>query len=109
MTRRAIMQYALGGAAAVVFLATPTGSAFAQGTTAEDAIRTDLHWEIPIASAEEPREQTDWSGPNFHLHKKSGFAYTRHMRVAERPFVFRIQGPVLRKQKAVGLAFKIRF
>jgi hypothetical protein len=31
------------------------------------------------------------------------------MRVAERPFVFRIQGPVLRKQKAVGLAFKIRF
>ncbi len=92
-----------------MFLATPTGSAFAQGTTAEDAIRTGLHREIPIASAEEPREQTDWSGPNFHLHEKSGFSYTRPMRVAERRFVFRIQGPVLSNQEAVGLAFKIRF
>jgi len=103
------MRYALGGAAAVVFLATPPSSALAQDTTVEGAIRTDLHQEIPIASAEEPFEETGWLGPNFHLHKKSGFAYTRHMSVNERPFVFRIQGPVLRNQEAVGLAFRIRF
>jgi len=101
------MRYALGGATAVVFLAAATGSALAGDTTAKDAIRSDLHQEI--ASAEEPLDEIGWFGPNFHLHKKSGFAYTRHVSLAERPFVFRIQGPVLKNQEAVGLAFKIRF
>jgi hypothetical protein len=110
MTRRAITQFALGGAAVVLLLVTSTGSAFAEETAVEDAIRsTDLYQEVPTASEEEPRDEVGWFGPNFHLHKKSGFAYTRHMKVAERPFVFRIQGPVLRHQEAVGLAFKIRF
>jgi hypothetical protein len=109
MTRRAITQFTLGSAAVVLFLVTPTGSAFAEDTTVEDALRTKLHGEVPIASVEEPRDEAGWFGPNFHIQKKSGFAYTRHMKVAERPFVFRIQGPVLRRQKAVGLAFRIRF
>ena len=50
-----------------------------------------------------------WFGRNFHIQKKSGFAYTRHFALSDRPFVFKIQGPVMRKQKALGLTFKIRF
>jgi len=108
MTRRAIMRFALGSAAAVA-LASPTGSAFADDANAKHAIRIDLLQETPSASADQPSKEIDWLGPNFRLHKKSGFAYTRHLKVSERPFVFDIQGPVLRKQEALGLAFKIRF
>ena len=109
MTQRTLMRCALGGAAAVAFLATPTGPAFAQDTAAEDAIRTNLHREILITSAEAPREESSWSSPNFRLHKKSGFAYTHHLTMANKPFVFHVQGPVLGKQEAVGLAIKIHF
>lgn len=112
MTRRAILQFALGSTAVVVFLAAQTGSSFAQDETAEDrtpiVLYQDLQ-ELPTESPKEPIDEPSWFGPNFHLHKKSGFAYTREVKLAERPFVFRIQGPVLRRQEAVGLAFKIRF
>jgi hypothetical protein len=109
MTQRTIMRCALGGAAAIAFLATPTSVAFAQDNAAEDAIRTNLHREILVASAEEPREESRWFSRNFHLHEKSGFAYTRRLTMANKPFVFRVQGPVLGKQEAVGLAIKITF
>ena len=109
MTQRTIMRCVLGGAAAIASLATPTGPAFAQDTAAKDAIRTNLHGEILVTSAEEPREESRWFSRNFHLHEKSGFAYTRHLTMANKPFVFRIQGPVLKRQEAVGLAIKIRF
>ena len=109
MTRRAILQFALGSTAVVVFLAAQTGSSFAQDETAEDRTSIVLYQELPTESPEEPVDEPIWFGPNFHLHKKSGFAYTRQVKLAERPFVFRIQGPVLRRQEAVGLAFKIRF
>ena len=101
------MRFALSAAA--VCLANPPGSAFADDATAKGAIVIDLLQRTPIATAETPSEQIRWLGSNFHLHRKSGFAYTRSLTVAERPFVFDIQGPVLRRQEAVGLAFKIRF
>jgi hypothetical protein len=50
-----------------------------------------------------------WFGPSFHIQKKAGFAYTHHFALSDRPLIFRIQGPVMRKQKALGLTFKIRF
>lgn len=92
MTQRNILHCALVSATAIAFLA--AGPAFAQDTS---------------TNIEEPREETNWFSPNFQLHRKSGFSYTRHLKVAEKPFIFRIQGPVLRKQEALGLTFKIRF
>jgi hypothetical protein len=50
-----------------------------------------------------------WIPSNFHLHGKSGFAFTHRAEFADRPLIFRLQGPVLRRQKALGLTFKVRF
>ena len=109
MTQRTILRCALRGVAAIAILAPPTGPALAQDSATEDAIGTNLHREVLLTSAEEPPEESRWFSPKFRLHKKSGLAYTRHWTVANKPFVFRVQGPVLGKQEAVGLAIKIRF
>lgn len=108
MMRRTIRHCALGSAAVVAFLTAPTGHAFAQDNP-EEAVRTDLRREILLTSLKEPSAETDRFSSNFRLHKKSGFAFTRRLRMADRLFVFRVQGPVLRKQEALGLKFKIRF
>ena len=55
-------------------------------------------------------EPLNWlTGHHFHLAKKSGFGYTRHLKLGKRSFAFGVRGPVMRKQKALGLAFQIRF
>ena len=77
--------------------------------TPEEAVRSDLRREILLTNLNEPRAETNRFSSNIRLHKKSGFAYTRRLRMADRLFVFRVQGPVLRKQEALGLKFKIRF
>ena len=48
-----------------------------------------------------------WLGSGFHIQKKAGFAYTHRFDTSDTPLVFRIQGPVLRQQKALGLTFKL--
>jgi hypothetical protein len=55
-------------------------------------------------------EPSHWlAAHNFHFAKKSGFGYTRHLKLGERSFSFGVRGPVMPKQKALGLAFRIRF
>jgi hypothetical protein len=66
--------------------------------------------EILLAPADEPTERPGWlTVDHFHVAKKAGFGYTRSLKFGERTFSFGVRGPVLRKQKAVGLNFRIRF
>jgi len=109
MTRRTIPQRVLVSTALAAAFAVLAGPALAQDDTTEEPRRTRRQSEILLSADAAPREQHGWLSPNFHLHKKSGFAYTRQLKVGEHPFVFRVQGPVLRKQEAIGIAFGIRF
>ena len=66
--------------------------------------------EYLLATASEAGEREKWlSSDNFHIVKKAGFGYTRRFKLSERAFSIGVRGPVMRKQKALGLAFRIRF
>jgi hypothetical protein len=109
MTRRTIRNGTLGAAVAVALLAISTGSALAEDSGADDAIRVTFAREILFADTEVPREEPRWFSPILQLDEKSGFAYTRNLKMGNKALVLRIKGPYLRKQKALGLAFKINF
>jgi hypothetical protein len=92
-------------AALVIQAAVP---AFADPPTAAQATEV-LSLRLPNARAVDLDQNGSWLGRSFHIQKKSGFAYTHHFAMSDRPIVFRVQGPVMREQKALGLTFKIRF
>jgi hypothetical protein len=97
-----------GVSASVALIIQAAVPAFADPPTAEQPSEA-LSLDLPRARGASLHQVGSWFGRNFHIQKKSGFAYTRHFAMSERPIVFRIQGPVMRKQKALGLTFKIRF
>ena len=109
MTRHSIAQRILRAAAAVVLLSVPISPALAEDSPAKDAVRSKLHREILISEENELREERAWFRQDITLHEKAGLAYTRGLKLGERPLVFGIKGPVMKKQKALGLAFKINF
>lgn len=95
-------------AAAAALVLGATGAALAdEPEEKQDAV--ELKSEVLLSSEGLPDSDRPWLPSSFHLHKKSGFAFTHRAVVDHKPVVFRIQGPVLRKQKAVGLTFKIQF
>jgi hypothetical protein len=49
------------------------------------------------------------AGDNFHIAKKAGIGYTRSLDIGEHALSIGVRGPVMRKQKALGLLFRIRF
>ncbi len=108
MTRRILNHWMSGITASAALVIQAAVPAFADPPTAEQATK-GLSPKILYPRVNDLDEDGSWFRSNFHIQKKSGFAYTRHFTMSERPFVFRIQGPVMRKQKALGLAFKIRF
>jgi len=109
MTRHSITHRILQATAAIAALTFPISPALAEDTPVKDALRRNLHREILISENAELRQEGGWFSPDIHLHRKAGFSYTHHLKLGKRPLVFRIKGPVMRKQKALGLAFKIRF
>jgi len=63
-----------------------------------------------LVPALEPLDgRNSWLRRNFHIQKSAGFGYTQHFHMSDKDIVFKVQGPVLRKQKALGLTFKIDF
>jgi hypothetical protein len=108
MTRRTLEQWLkrIAASAALVFQAAVP--AFAEPATAERATGV-LPREILHPHDDDFDRNGSWLRPKFHLQKKSGVAFTHRFAMSNRPFVFRIQGPVMRKQKALGITFKIRF
>ena len=109
MTRRSTIQRALEITAVAALLATPTAAAFAQDPEPENQPRIIRQREILISSTDEPRGKGSWLTENVRLHAKSGFAYKQKLKTGDKPVVVRIRGPVMRKQKALGLTFKIDF
>jgi len=109
MTRRTIPHWQFAATAAAAFTLQTAAPAPADEPTAKITLADDLSLEIPDAPQDEVEEKWRWLSPNVRLHKKSGLAYTRHLKLADRNLVFGVQGPVLRKQEALGLTFKIRF
>lgn len=109
MTRRTIPHWQLAATAAVALSFHTATPALADEPAAKVTLADDLALEAPDPPSDEAEEKWRWFSPNVHLHKKSGFAYTRQLKLADRNLVFGVQGPVLRKQEALGLTFKIRF
>jgi len=109
MTRRTIPHWQLAATAAAAFALHTATPALADEPTAKITLADDLTLEAPDAPSDEGEEKWRWLSSNVHLHKKNGLAYTRRLKLADRNLVFGIQGPVLRKQEALGLTFKIRF
>lgn len=108
MTRRILKRWMSGIAASAALLIQSAGSAFADPPMVEPAAE-GLAPELLRPRIDDPNEDGSRFGSSFHIQKKSGFAYTHHFGMSDRPIIFRIQGPVMRKQKAVGLTFKICF
>ena len=108
MTRRILNRWMSGLTASAVLVIQAAFPAFADPPTAEQATQGLLP-EILRPRVNHLDEDGSWFNSSFHLQKKSGFAYTHRFATSDRPFVFRIQGPVMRKQKAVGLTFKFCF
>jgi hypothetical protein len=117
MTRRGIARRTLAAAASIALLAIPTGAAFAEEDIEEeqqqeqeqDETRIIRQREILMASDGETTASNGWLGSNIHLHSKAGLAFTRQLKLGEQPIVFGLKGPVLKKQKALGLTLLIRF
>lgn len=108
MTRRILTRWMSRITASAALLIHAAGSAFADPPAAGPAS------EGPSPEIRRPRvTDLDEGGsrfrPSFHIQKKSGFAYTQRFGSSDRAFVFRVQGPVMQKQKALGLTFKICF
>jgi hypothetical protein len=75
-----------------------------------EQLPTEDDREFLLAPPAAPDERPRWlAGDNFHIAKKAGIGYTRRLKFGERALRFSVRGPVMRKQKALGLAFRIRF
>jgi hypothetical protein len=107
MARRFLEHWAIGITAGTALLTQAPAPAAAE-PPADSPLRAELAPQVLYPSSDDLNEHRSWLSPNFHLHK-SGVGYTQHFRVSDRPFVFKVQGPVMRKQKALGLTFAIRF
>ena len=108
MTRRILNRWMSGITASAALVIQTAFPAFADPPSAEQATQGRLP-EILRPRVNHLDEDGSWFNSSFHIQKKSGFAYTHRLAASDRPFVFRIQGPVMRKQKALGITFKIRF
>ena len=108
MTRRAIREWTVRTAAIAALLVHPASAALASEPE-EKPDPIELKSEVLLSSDGLENSERPWLPPNFHLHKKSGFAFTHRTEFADKPMLLRLQGPVLRKQKALGLTFQIRF
>jgi len=105
-TRSAITKTTLTALVLCIFAASP--AAAIDPTEAE--LPRDGEREILLAPSDASPERADWlTGDSFHIAKKAGFGYTRKLKLGDRTYSFGVRGPVLRKQKAVGLRFRIRF
>jgi len=105
--RRTLNEWMIG-ISAFAALTIQAAPAFADPPAAQQK-REGLSPEVLFAPVDDLDRDGRWLSANFHLQKKSGFAYTHRTALSDRPFIFRIQGPVMRKQKALGLTFKIHF
>jgi hypothetical protein len=108
MARRILNRWMSGIAASTALLIHAAAPAFADPPTAEQATEGRLP-EVLRPRVDHLDRDGRWFRSDFHIQKKSGFAYTHRFATSDRPLVFRIQGPVMRKQKAVGLTFKFCF
>jgi hypothetical protein len=108
MARRILNRWMSGITASVALVIHAAVPAFADPPTAERAADGRLP-EVLRPSSDDLDGNGRWLGSRFHIQKKSGFAYTHRFAGPDKPFVFRIQGPVMRKQEAVGLVFKFCF
>ena len=108
MTRRAIREWTVRTAAIAALIVPPAGAALA-GEAEEKPEPVELKSELLLSSDGLVNSERSWLPQNLHLHKKSGFAFTHRTEFADKPMLLRLQGPVLRKQKALGLTFQIRF
>jgi len=90
-----------------MFLAAPAAAIDAIGT---DPLPLENDREYLLEAPAESHDPDGWlARDNFHFAKKSGVGYTRHLRLGERAFTIGVRGPVMPRQKALGLAFRIRF
>ena len=108
MTRRTLNRWLGGITAGAAAMIQATVPAFADPPTTEQAARYRTR-EILHPRVGNPGEGDGWLRRSFHLQKKAGFAYTHQFETSDKPLILRIQGPVMKKQKALGLTFKIRF
>lgn len=89
------------------FMAAPAASADPLAT--EQLTRQDDR-ELLLTDSDALDETSGWfADENFHIARKSGFGYTRRLKFGDRALSIGVRGPVMRKQKALGLAFRIRF
>jgi hypothetical protein len=110
MARPSSARRGLHTALACLLFAVPCTAAFAADPAAEEEarkIRTSR--EILMNENGVPTKKGSWLSPNFHLHEKAGLGYEKKLQWGDRPLVLRLRGPVLRKQKAVGLRFNLNF
>lgn len=108
MARRSLEHWATGVTAGAALLLQSALPAFADPPS--EPPPGEAKAAVILVPAIEPLEgRSGWLRRNFHLQKSAGFGYTQHFRVSDKDVVFKVQGPVLRKQKALGLTFKIKF
>ena len=110
MTRRSISRRSFEASLACLLLAVPCSAAFAADPKAEEEprqIRTSR--EILMQEDAELRKKNSWLSPNFHFNEKAGFGYAKELKWGDRSLVFRVRGPIMRKQKALGLRFRLKF
>lgn len=110
MTHRSISRPAFAAAFVWMLLALPCTAAFAADPAADEEdrkVRTSR--EILMNEDPELEKKGSWLSPNFHLHEKAGLGYAKKLKWGDRPLEFRVRGPIMRKQKALGLRFKVNF
>jgi hypothetical protein len=106
-SRDTITRASLMIAALCTFIAAPAAAIEPAGTSQRSL---EDGREVLLAIATEPDQNAGWlAGDNFHIAKKAGVGYTHRLKVGERALSIDVRGPVMRKQKALGLAFRIRF
>jgi hypothetical protein len=104
---------------------TQAGTIFAAGLTlcwlaatpaaADDAINLAIPVDdpqlgfSPLDIEPDPSAAGWLAAQHFHIAKKSGFGYTRRLKLGERSMSLSIRGPVMQRQKALGLRFRVRF
>jgi hypothetical protein len=66
--------------------------------------------EILFAPSFEPGPLDTWLAlERFHIAKKAGVGYSNKLRFGDRSYKFSVRGPLMKKHKALGLAFRIKF
>jgi hypothetical protein len=108
MARRILNRWMSGVTASVALVIQSAAPALADPPTPIQATDGRLP-EILRPRVDDLDQNSRWLRSNFHIQKKSGFAYTHRFARPDKPFIFRVQGPVMRKQEAVGLTFKFCF